>query len=73
MITFYVNEYLSNSDLSSACQIFDEISNIENNYLSKFKIYCLIKSKKREEAQLLFDLKKELGFKDNFFEKNLIF
>ena len=69
LITYYVNEYLSNSDLASACQIFDEVSNIENNYLSKFKIYCLIKSKKREEAQLLFDLKKELGFQDNFFEK----
>ena len=69
LITYYVNEYLSNSDLASACQIFDEVSKIENDYLSKFKIYCLINSKKREEAQLLFDLKKELGFQDNFFEK----
>ena len=69
LITFYVNEYLSNSDLSSACQIFDEIYKIENDYLSKFKIYCLINAKKREEAQLLFDLKKELGFKDSFFEQ----
>ena len=69
LITYYANEYLSNSDLTSACQIFDEVNKVENDYLSKFKIYCLINSKKREEAQLLFDLKKELGFKDNFFEK----
>ena len=69
LITYYVNEYLSNSDLASACQIFDESNTIQSDYLSKFKIYCLINSKKREEAQLLFDLKKELGFKDNFFEK----
>ena len=69
LITYYVNEYLSNSDLASACQIFDEVNTIQSDYLSKFKIYCLINSKKREEAQLLFDLKKELGFKDNFFEK----
>jgi len=69
LITYYVNEYLSNSDLASACQIFDESNTIQSDYLSKFKIYCLIHSKKREEAQLLFDLKKELGFKDNFFEK----
>ena len=69
LITYYVNEYLSNSDLVTACQIFDEVNTIQSDYLSKFKIYCLINSKKREEAQLLFDLKKELGFKDNFFEK----
>ena len=41
----------------------------ENNYLSKFHIYCLINDNKREEAQLQFDLKTELGFKDDFFEK----
>ena len=38
-------------------------------YLSKFHIYCLINDNKREEAQLQFDLKTELGFKDEFFEK----
>ena len=36
--------------------------------LLPFKIYCLINENKREEAQLIFDLTKELGLKDKFFE-----
>ena len=34
-----------------------------------FNIYCLIKDNKKEEAQLILDLKKELGFTDKYFEK----
>ena len=48
------------------------MKDIDDNYLTKFNIYCLINNNKKEEAQLLFDLKKELGFKDKFFEINLI-
>ena len=35
----------------------------------KFHIYCLINSNDKDQAQLQLDLKKELGFKDDFFEK----
>ena len=38
---------------------------------NKFNIYCLINSGKQEEAQLFFDLKKELGFKDKYFENKI--
>ena len=69
LVKFFVDEYLSISDLDNACSIFDEIDLFDDDYLSKFKIYCLINEDKREEAQLLFDLKIELGLKDNFFEK----
>ncbi len=74
LLKHFVNSKLSFLDIKSACEIFDEVSNINDDYLSKFKIYCLINSEKREEAQLLFDLKKELGMEDNFFEEkfNLI-
>ena len=74
LLKHFVNSKLSFLDIKSACEIFDEGSNINDDYLSKFKIYCLINSEKREEAQLLFDLKKELGMEDNFFEEkfNLI-
>ena len=41
----------------------------QTNYIDKFKIYCLIKSEKREDAQLYLDLKKEDNFKDKYFEK----
>ena len=45
---------------------------INDDYISKFNIYCLINLDKKEEAQLHFDLLKEQGFEDNFFEKNLL-
>ena len=69
---YYINEYLSNYEIKRACDIFSENLNpINDEYLSKFEIYCLIKSNKNNEAQILFDLKKELGFKDLYFEKKI--
>jgi len=70
LVKFLVNEYLSESKLKKSCNIFFNIKEVINDdYLSKFKIYCLINEDKKEEAQLLYDLKKELNFKDDFFEK----
>ena len=68
-IQFLINEYLSNADIKSACDKINLINlNIENSYLEKFKIYCLINNERKEEAQLILDLLKEKGFEDNFFE-----
>ena len=39
--------------------------------LSKLKFIVLINSNKIDQALLIYDLKKEMGFKDNFFEKNI--
>jgi len=67
-----VDHYLSRSNINKACEIFSEIKSlIEDEYLSKFNIYCLINNNKREEAQLQIDLKKELGFEDKFYEKKI--
>jgi hypothetical protein len=69
---YLVDEYLSRSEVEKACEIFSKIDmSIEDDYLSKFKIYCLINNGNVEEAQLLLDLKKELGFKDKFYEKKI--
>tara|TARA_B100000965_G_scaffold190294_1_gene158855 strand:- start:2068 stop:3831 length:1764 start_codon:yes stop_codon:yes gene_type:complete len=69
---YLVDYYLSRSEVNKSCDIFSKIqSSIEDEYLSKFNIYCLINNKKVEEAQLLIDLKKELGFKDKFYESKL--
>ena len=69
---YLVDYYLSRSEVEKSCNIFSKIENtIEDKYLSKFNIYCLINDKKIEEAQLLLDLKKELGFKDEFYEKKI--
>jgi len=69
---FIIDYYLSNANLKKACQLFEKNSKpLINKYLVKFNIYCLIKNGKKDEAQIIFDLKKELGFKDKYFEKKI--
>ena len=70
---YLVDYYLSQSNINKACEIFSKIKDpIEDAYLSKFNIYCLINNNKRDEAQLLIDLKKELGkFEDKFYENKI--
>ena len=73
-IKFLVNEYLSSGDIKSACEKTNLMdSKIQNDYLEKFKIYCLINDDRKEEAQLIFDLLIEGGFKDKFFEDKINF
>ena len=70
LIKFLINEYLSKSELDKSCEILSNINHpSDDEYLTKFNIYCLINDNKREEAQLKYDLKTELGFEDPFFEK----
>ncbi len=69
---YLADQYLSESNIEDACKLFLTNSKIiENDYLSKFNLYCLINDGRIEEAQLVFDLKKELGFKDKYFEKKI--
>ena len=69
LVIFYTDYYLSNSQLDKACEIFDIKNLIINDYLLNFKIYCLINTGKKEQAQLLFDLRSEIGSIDEFFKK----
>ena len=67
-----VDDYLSRSEVKKACEIFTKIEGvIQDEYLSKFDIYCLIYNNNKDEAQLLIDLKKESGFRDKFFESKI--
>ena len=69
---YLVDYYLSRSDMNKSCEIFSKIqTSINDEYLSKFNIYCLINDKKKDEAQLLIDLKKEIGFEDKFYESKI--
>ena len=69
---YLVDHYLSSSDVKKSCEIFSKIQDpITDEYLSKFNIYCLVNNKKKDEAQLLIDLKRELGFKDKFYESKI--
>ena len=67
---YLIDQYLSESNVEKACKLFLKNTEIiENEYLSKFNLYCLVSAGRIDEAQLIFDLKKELGFKDEYFEK----
>ena len=67
-----VDSYLSESNIKKACEVFSRNTKVlQNDYLSKFNLYCLINYGKKEEAQLILDLKKELGFEDAYFENKI--
>ncbi len=69
---YLVDQYLSEANIEKACELFLKNSEVINDeYLSKFNLYCLINAGRSEEAQLILDLKKELGFNDEYFEKKL--
>ena len=73
LINYYTNYYLAEANIEKSCEIFDIVGDVAfvNNYTSKFKIYCLINSNKIDQALLIYDLKKEKGFKDEFFENKI--
>ena len=69
---YLVDKHLSEANFEKACDIFTKnFKSIEDEYLSKFNIYCLIKSGQKDKAQLIFDLKKESGFKEKYYENKI--
>ena len=74
LIKHLVDHYISSADLSEGCKKSNFISkDIKDSYLEKFRIYCLILNKKNEEAQLNFDLLREQGKSDKFFDSKILF
>ncbi len=72
LMRYIVDKYLSQSNIKKSCEIFSKIKEpLDDEYLSKFNLYCLINYGKNEEAQLILDLKKELGFEDDYFENKI--
>ena len=73
-IKFLINEYLSLAQIKSACATTSLIDKkVKNFYLDKFTIYCLVYDDRKDEAQLIFELLKESGFKEKFFEDKINF
>ena len=65
VIQSLIEEYLSTADIKSACQQIKFIDkSVQDIFLEKFSIYCLIYEDRKGEAQLKLDLLKENGFKD---------
>ncbi len=69
---YFLDENLSMARIDKSCELFKKNSeDLTDEYITKYNIYCLIKNNKLEEAQLIYDLKKELGFNDQYFEKKI--
>ena len=73
LIKHYVNEYLIENDLKRSCELINKVDIFDDQYLGKFKIYCLLIENKRDQAQLIYDLLTETGFNDIFFEDKFFF
>ena len=73
-INLLINQYLSSVDIKSACEKINFVNEeVQNDYLNKFTIYCLINDDRKDEAQLLLELLIENGFSDKFFEDKIGF
>jgi len=73
-VKFLINEHLSSADIKSACDKINFTNrSVQNTYLEKFRIYCLVNNDLKDEAQLIFDLLKERGLNDEFFEDKINF
>ena len=69
---FLLDEHLSSSNIDKSCEILSKnLKPLSDEYLFKFNIYCLIINDKSEDAQLIYDLKKESGFEDLYFENKI--
>ena len=74
LIKYLVDHYIALADISQGCQKASFINKeIKDNYLEKFRVYCLVQNKKKDEAQLNFDLLREQGKSDKFFDNKILF
>ena len=74
MLAYLIKGHLSEADINNACdQVKYYKQSTSDEFLDRFRIYCLIKEDRIEEAQLQYDLLKEKGFKDNFYDEKINF
>ena len=74
LIKHLVDYYIALADIKGSCEKVSLINKeIKDNYLDKFRVYCLILNNKNEQAQLNFDLLREEGRSDNFFNNKILF
>ena len=74
LIKHLIDYYIASANISKSCEKANLINKeIKDNYLDRFRIYCLILNKKNEQAQLNFDLLREEGRSDKFFSNKILF
>ncbi len=74
LIKYLVDHYIATADISKSCENANFINiEIKDDYLDKFRVYCLILNKKTEQAQINFDLLREENRSDKFFDDKILF
>ena len=72
IIKYLVDENISKANIKKACQNIKLINkDVKDSYLDQFKIICLIKDKKKDEAQLMLDLLREQKLSNKFFDNKI--
>ena len=72
IIKYLIDKNISKANLNEACQNIKLISDdVKDSYLDQFKIICLIKNDKKNEAQLILDLLREQKLSNKFFDNKI--
>ena len=72
IIQYLVDRNIANAKLKEGCEKVNFLNKeIKDAYLEKFKIYCLIFNDKKNQAQLLYEILKEQGLSDKFFDDKI--
>ena len=74
LIQYLVDSNIAKANIKEGCSKIDFLDKtIKDSYLDRFKIYCLVFNKKKNEAQLQFDILREENKSDNFFDDKINF
>ena len=74
LIQYLVDNSIAQANIKEGCNKINFLDkNIKDSYLEKFKIYCLVFNKKKNEAQLQFDILREENQSDKFFDDKINF
>ncbi len=73
-VEYLVNKNIETGNIKKGCEKIKFIdAKIKDAYLEKFKIYCLVFNKKKQEAQLLLDLLREQKQSNKFYDDKINF
>ncbi len=71
-VEYLVNKNIASGNIKKGCEKIRFIdARIKDSYLEKFKIYCLVYSDKKPEAQLLLDLLREQNQSSKFYDDKI--
>ncbi len=74
LIQYLVDINIAKADIKESCKKINFLDKeIKDSYLEKFKIYCLVFNKKKNEAQLQLDILREQNQSDKYFDDKINF